>query len=117
LIDNSDRWSGNNTQGSPDNRILYFMDNTLAFSAFTLGHENNLSKLYRIQVFPRALVAKLRALTVESIEAALGGDDDLLGPLLTPIETRAMTARRAPSIGYIDRLVAELGAAGVLALP
>jgi len=117
LIDNSDRWSGNNTQGSPDNRILYFMDNTLAFSVFTLGHENNLSKLYRIQVFPRALVAKLRALTVESIEAALGGDDDLLGPLLTPIEIRAMIARRDHFIGYIDRLVAELGDAAVLALP
>src|SRR6185369_4397603 len=117
LIDNSDRWSGNNTQGSPDNRILYFMDNTLAFSVFTLGHENNLSKLYRIQVFPRALVAKLRALTVQTIGAALGGDDGLLGPLLTPVEIRAMIARRDHFIAYIDRLIAELGDAAVLALP
>ena len=32
LIDNADRWSGNNTQGSPDGKTLYFMDNTLSFS-------------------------------------------------------------------------------------
>ena len=117
LIDNSDRWSGNNTQGSPDNRILYFMDNTLAFSAFTLGHAANLSKMYRIQVFPRALVGKLRALTAETITAALGGDDDLLGPLLTGVEIRAIIARRDHALEYIDRLITELGKDAVLALP
>lgn len=117
LIDNADRWSGNNTQGSPDNRVLYFMDNTLSFSAFRLGHETNLSRLHRIQVFPRALVGKLRALTVEAIEAALGGDDELLGPLLTEVEIRAILARRDHFVGYIDRLIAELGEDAVLALP
>jgi hypothetical protein len=117
LIDNADRWSGNNTQASPDNRVLYFMDNTLSFSPFTLGHATNLSKLYRIQVFPRGLVGKLRALTVETVTAALGGDDDLLGPLLTGIEIRAIIARRDHFLAYIDRLITELGEAAVLALP
>jgi hypothetical protein len=117
LIDNSDRWSGNNTQGSLDGRTLYFMDNTLAFSTFTLGHASNLSKLYKIQVFPRGLVAKLRALTVESITAAIGPDDELLGPLLTAAEIRAMIARRDHFLEYIDRLIADLGEDAVLALP
>jgi hypothetical protein len=117
LIDNSDRWSGNNTQGSLDNRILYFMDNTLSFSTFTLGHAANLSKLYKIQVFPRALVARLRALTAEMVEAALGEDDELLGPLLTRAEIRAIIARRDHFLEYIDRLIAELGEDAVLALP
>jgi len=117
LIDNADRWSGNNTQGSPDNRILYFMDNTLSFSLVAMGHEANLSRLHRIQVFPRVLVQKLRALTVEMIEAALGGDDDLLGPLLTGVEIHAILARRDHFLGYIDRLIAELGEDAVLALP
>jgi hypothetical protein len=117
LIDNSDRWSGNNTQGSPDGRVLYFMDNTLAFSAFTLGHSTNLAKLHRIQVFPRGLVGKLRALTVENVSAALGGEDDLLGRLLTDAEIRAIIARRDHLLEYIDRLVIDLGEAAVLALP
>ena len=117
LIDNSDRWSGNNTQASPDNRVLYFMDNTLSFSPFTLGHATNLSKLYRIQVFPRGLVGKLRALTLETVTAALGGDDALLGPLLTGVEIRAIIARRDHFLAYIDRLITELGEAAVLALP
>jgi hypothetical protein len=117
LIDNSDRWSGNNTQSSPDNRILYFMDNTLSFSTFTIGHAANLSKLGRIQVFPRALVDKLRRLTLEAVAAAMGREDDLLGPLLTPVEIRAIMSRRDHLIEYIDRLIAELGEEAVLALP
>jgi len=117
LIDNADRWSGNNAQGSLDNRTLYFMDNTLAFSPYTLGHATNLTKLYRIQVFPRALVQKLRTLTAGMIEAALGSDDRLLGPLLTRVEIRAIIARRDHFIEYIDRLIAEFGEDAVLALP
>ncbi|HET9622655.1 MAG TPA: hypothetical protein VFP84_14885 [Kofleriaceae bacterium] len=117
LIDNSDRWSGNNTQGSLDGRTLYFMDNTLAFSLFTLGHASNLSKLNKIQVFPRKLVGKLRQLTIESIAEAVGPDDELLGPLLTPGEIRAMIARRDHVLEYIDRLIAEFGENAVLALP
>ena len=117
LIDNSDRWSGNNTQGSLDNRVLYFMDNTLSFSAFTIGHAANLSKLGRIQVFPRALIDKLRALTFDTMVAALGHEDDLLGPLLTRVEIRAIMSRRDHIVEYIDRLIAELGERAVLALP
>src|SRR6185437_7620624 len=63
LIDNADRWTGNNTKSSVDNKTLYFMDNTLSFSTFTLGHDANLAPLRRMQVFPRALVARLRTLT------------------------------------------------------
>jgi hypothetical protein len=117
VIDNSDRWSGNNTQGSPDNRVLYFMDNTLSFSTFTRGHAANLSKLGRIQVFPRALIGKLRALTQGAIAAALGGEDDLLGPLLTELEIRAIMSRRDHLLEYIDGLIADLGEDAVLALP
>jgi hypothetical protein len=117
FIDNSDRWSGNNTQGTLDGRTLYFMDNTLSFSLFTLGHANNLSKLNKIQVFPRKLVAKLRAATYESIALAIGPDDELLGPLVTPGEIRAMLARRDHFIEYIDRLIAQFGENAVLALP
>ena len=117
VIDNSDRWSGNNTQGSPDDRVLYFMDNTLAFSLYTRGHAANLSKLHRIQVFPRRLISRLRSLTAEAVGAALGGEDDLLGPLLTEAEIRAMLSRRDHVLEYVDRLIAELGEDAVLALP
>jgi hypothetical protein len=117
LIDNPDRWSGGNTLGSVDHRTLYFMDNTFSFSRFKIGRENNLSKLYRIQVFPRGLVGKLRALTIDAIRAAVGGEDDLLGPLLTDDEIRAIISRRDHFIEYIDRLIAELGEDAVLAFP
>lgn len=116
VIDNSDRWSGNNTQGSPDDRILYFMDNTLAFSLYTIGHTANLSRLYRIQVFPRGLIGRLRILTAEAVVAVLS-HDDVLGPLLSAAEIRAILSRRDHLVEYVDRLIADLGEDAVLALP
>jgi hypothetical protein len=116
VIDNSDRWSGNNTQGSPDDRILYFMDNTLAFSQYTIGHTANLARLYRIQVFPRGLIGRLRRLSAEAVAAALG-HDDVLGPLLGEGEIRAVMSRRDHLVEYVDRLIADLGEDAVLALP
>jgi hypothetical protein len=92
------------------------MDNTLSFSIFTLGHETNLLPLRRIQVFPRKLVEKLRALTLESVTEALA-DHSGLAPLLTPAEIRAIIARRDHLATYIDQLIAQFGENAVLALP
>jgi hypothetical protein len=119
LIDNADRWTGNNTKGSVDRKTLYFMDNTLSFSIYTYGHEANLTPLSRISVFPRGLVTKLRALTYEQLAAALAlGDDDAgLSPLLEPAEIRAILARRDHMMHYIDLQIAQFGEESVLALP
>ncbi len=118
LIDNPDRWSGSNTMASPDQRTLYFMDNTLSFSIFSLGHESNLTPLREIQVFPRGLVQRLRALTFDMIGNALAlPDDHGLGPLLTRAEIRALLTRRDHLMQYVDGLIAELGEDAVLALP
>ena len=117
LIDNADRWTGYNTKGSLDRRTLYFMDNTLSFSLFTYGHKTNLDPLFKIEVFPRHLVERLRALTPEAIQKAMDVGDDPLGPLLTEPEITAMLGRRDHLIAYIDGLIAEYGEANVLALP
>jgi hypothetical protein len=119
LIDNSDRWTGSNTKGSLDNKVLYFMDNTLSFSIFTYGHEANLTPLRNIQVFSRRLIARLRELTqARVIEAlAVGPDDAGLAPLLEPAEIRAILARRDHIVQYIDDLIAQYGEGKVLALP
>jgi hypothetical protein len=118
LIDNNDRWSGNNTQMSPDGKTLFFMDNTLAFSQYTLGHNTDMGALYRIQVFPRGLVAKLRALTLESVTAAIiHPDDGELAPLLHPNELAAVIGRRDHILEYIDKLIAQYGEDAVLAFP
>lgn len=116
LIDNADRWSGSNTKSSPDQRTLYFMDNTLSFSLYTVGHDSNLSPLRRIKVFPRALVQRLRSLTLADLESALDIGNDPLGPLLQPAEIRAILTRRNHMLAYIDALVSQFGEAAVLAL-
>lgn len=118
LIDNPDRWTGSNTEMSVDGQTLYFMDNTLSFSIFGLGHEQNLGALHRISVFPRRLVERMRALTEDQIVEALRmGAEDGLGPLLNPSEVRAILVRRDHMIAYIDDLTAQFGADAVLSLP
>ena len=116
LIDNADRWTGSNTEMSPDGQILYFMDNTLAFSLAKIGHPGNLDALHRVQVFPRRLVGRLRGLTRAAVVEALG-DGGALGPLLHPDEISAILARRDHLIAYIDQLIAKHGEAAVLAFP
>jgi hypothetical protein len=93
------------------------MDNTLAFSNFTLGHESNLLPLHRISKFSKKLVKRLRTLTYTSVQKAIESADDPLGPLLDPAEIRALLARRDHLMRYIDGLSAELGENAVLALP
>lgn len=115
LIDNADRWTGYNTKSSVDQTTLYFMDNTLSFSTFTWGHATNLGPLQRIQVFPRALIDRVRGLTVESVTAAVG-DGGALAPLLRPDEIAALLARRDHVIRYVDDLIAQFGERRVLAL-
>src|SRR4051812_32314262 len=95
LIDNPDRWTGSNTEMSPDGRTLFFMDNTMSFSLFSVGHEGNLGALRRIQVFPRRLVERMRALTEDQIADAMKTTDDHgLGALLHRDEIKAILARR-----------------------
>ena len=118
LTDNPDRWSGNNTVGSPDGKAFYVMDNTMTFSLARFGHELNLGVLHRIQVFPRGLVGRIRALTEERFAAALElGGETGLGRLLEPREIHAVIQRRDNLMKYIDQLIAAHGEAAVLGLP
>ncbi|MBX3158613.1 MAG: hypothetical protein KF773_21780 [Deltaproteobacteria bacterium] len=116
LIDNGDRWSGNNTQMSPDGKTLYFMDNTLSFSIARIGSPLAVDALQRIQVFPRGLVRRARELTKERIVFALGTGDGL-GRLLGDVEINAILARRDFLVGYVDGLISKHGEDAVLVFP
>jgi hypothetical protein len=119
LTDNADRWSGNNIVVSPDDHVLYIMDNTMSFSTARIGFEMHAGILRRVQVFPRGLVARIRGLTEEKLVEALegGGGDTRLGRLLSPQEIRAVIDRRDNLVKYIDQLVAAHGEQAVLAFP
>jgi hypothetical protein len=119
VTDNFDRWSGSNTKVSPDHKVLYFMDNAIAFSKYKQGHDMNLGPFRRVQKFSKGLITRLRALTVESVTAALDvtGQDAGLGPLLDAEQIAAVLARRDYVIRYVDQLIAQYGEDAVLAFP
>ena len=114
LIDNADRWSGSNTEMSPDGKTLYFMDNSMSFSTHT--HGVTLNALRRIQRFPRALIGRMRGLTREAIEKVVA-DGDVLGRLLQDPEIDAILVRRDNILEYVDHLIAKYGEDEVLAFP
>jgi hypothetical protein len=118
LIDNSDRWSGGNARTSVDGKVLYFMDNTLAFTRNHRAHSRTNTYLRRVKVFSRRLVEAVRAFTREDlVEALSSAEDGALAPLLSDAEIDAVMARRALAVTYIDELITEHGAERVLAFP
>jgi hypothetical protein len=115
LINNPDRWSGGNAMASPDQRVLYFMDNTLSFGSAT--HPRVRTYLHRSQKFSRRLVEALRALDRSRLVEALAGD---LGPypqLLREQEITAVLARRREALAYVEKLCATHGEQKVLVFP
>lgn len=116
VIDNTDRWTGNNAKVSADGAVLYFMDNTLAFGKNRRGHDKSHRYLQRVQTFSRRLVARLRALDEAQLRAVLA-DAGPFERLLTDEEIAAVLGRRDRALAYVDGLIATHGEAKVLAFP
>jgi hypothetical protein len=117
LINNMDRWTGNNTRSSTDQSKLYFMDNALSFGNKPEGGDNVIVFLHRAQRFSRRLVGRLRTLTIEEVRKAVGTD---LGPyerILEDSEIDALMHRRDFAIAYIDELIRAHGEDAVLVFP
>jgi hypothetical protein len=117
LIDNIDRWSGNNAKTSADGRVLYFMDNTFAFGTRKRGHSKSQTYLSRVQTFSKRLIGKLRGLSADDIRSALADDLGDFDLLLTSAEIAAMMSRRQIILDYVDGLIAKHGEDKVLAFP
>lgn len=116
VINNSDRWSGNNTKMSPDG-TLYFMDNALSFGADRRGHSRVRTYFERSQKFSRRLIDALRRLDEPSIRAALAWDVEPFPFLLDDGEIAALLARRHALLASLDRLIAQHGEDKVMVFP
>lgn len=117
FINNSDRWSGGNARVSEDGRLLYFMDNTLAFGISPTGHSKTRTYLERCQKFSRSLVERLRRIDEDTVRTLVTEDIEPFDVLLQDQEIQALMSRREHAIDYIDALVAEFGADSVLVFP
>ena len=117
LIDNLDRWSGGNANTTEDGSVLYYMDNTMAFSLEPKGARKSHGHLERVEKFSRRLIGRLRALDETSVKQVLAGEVGPYEHLLTDAEIAAMLARRDVLLTYVDGLIAKHGEAKVLAFP
>jgi len=123
VTDNIDRWSGGNILrqhlGGQEPSAMLFMDNGASFS---VGAENmgarphdQADRLAHVQRFPRGLVASLRALTADTIRAAMR--EDPLGALLGEAQIAAVLARRDAVVRHVDEVVRAHGDAAALVFP
>ncbi len=116
IINNPDRWSGGNARVSEDQRLLYFMDNTMSFGDDLDGHPKARVYMERCQKFSRALVTRLRNLQEFEVYEILA-DAEPFPFLLRDSEVNAIMARRDVAIGYIDALIKKHGDGTILAFP
>lgn len=117
VINNADRWSGGNVKASEDGRVLYFMDNTMSFGEDDNGHTKTRTYFERSTKFSRSVVARLRALTLEELSAAMTTDIEPFDFLLSEAEIKSVLARRDYAIRTIDRLIEQHGEEAVLVFP
>jgi hypothetical protein len=117
LINNSDRWSGSNAKGSPDGKMLYYMDNTLAFGPEKEGHTRVRIYLERSKKFSKTLVAAIRKLDEKALRMAVTTNTAPYPRLLTDAEIRAVVHRKQRFLEYVDALIQEHGEDVVLPYP
>lgn len=117
IINNPDRWSGGNARVSDDQRLLYFMDNTLSFGDDLDGHPKARVYLERCQTFSRTLVDRLRNLQESELREVLERDVEPFDFFLHDAEITAVMSRRDHALQYIDDLIRQHGADQVLVFP
>ncbi|MCP4443732.1 MAG: hypothetical protein GY811_00105 [Myxococcales bacterium] len=117
IISNPDRWSGGNARVSEDQRLLYFMDNTLSFGDRADGHPKSRTYFERCHTFSRSLVERLRTLEEEEIREVLERDIEPFDYYLRDSEITALLSRRDRALKYIDALIRRHGEELVLAFP
>jgi hypothetical protein len=124
LNDNVDRWSGGNilrqrAEGANPPGPMLYMDNGASFSAIHEGRgarpEEQARRLAAVGRFSRSFVASLRALTRESIRAAVAADP--LGPCLSDAQIDAVLTRRDLIVARVDAVVRERTEAVALPFP
>ncbi len=115
LQNNSDRFSGGNLLGSPDGKMLYYMDNAFGFQTDPDGHMRCWNYLRRAQKFSRSLVQAMQQLDRAKLQAALNGEPGT--PLLSVEEQIALLSRRDAALAYMRELFREYGTERVLVFP
>ncbi len=123
VTDNVDRWSGGNIlrqhpNGQPPSAML-FMDNGASFSVGADGlgarPRDQAERLAHVQRFPRALLTSLRALTADTLRAAMR--EDPLGALLGEAQITALLARRDAVVRHVDETVHAHGENATMVFP
>ncbi len=116
IIGNWDRFSGGNLYVAKGGRRLVLLDHNGTFGPWEGKRKERMDRLLEgIERFPAVLVDRIRKLTREEVEEALGKDPwHASNGLLGPDELDLLLQRRDALITHIDGLAQSKGNANVL---
>lgn len=118
LVNNQDRFTGNNFLATPDGKHLYIMDNAVSLFTDKTNRGPGLVALYRVHRFSRMLYRALKRLTAESIKKALKAEDNVAWSfLIRKVELEALMARRDFILNRAHELVIKHGWDRVMYFP
>jgi hypothetical protein len=109
IINNPDRFTGNNTLSTPNRKYLYFMDNTFSFYPNPKG--SGMANIYmrRVKRFSKTIISRLKALNETMIKKELAKIKNPPWTILTNREIKGVLKRRDYLMAHIVKTIAQYG--------
>jgi len=109
LVNNPDRFTGNNTLADERMKRLYFMDNTYAFYPSGEGTATGRQYLRMARRYSEKMIRSLRRLDLRTIRSEVADPAGAPWPILSDSEIDALMLRKDYMIGEITRNIAHFG--------
>ena len=109
LVNNPDRFTGNNTLADERMKRLYYMDNTFAFYPNGEGSATGRQYLRIARRYSEKMIRNLRRLDMRTVRAEVADPGGAPWPVLTDPEVDALLQRKEYLIREITRNIAHYG--------
>ncbi|MGM0597041.1 MAG: hypothetical protein ACQES9_08395 [Myxococcota bacterium] len=117
MINNPDRFSGNNTFTDKSRKKFYFMDNTYSFYPDYEDIGNARFYLNQVRRFSLKMIRKIQTFTAKSLKKELAKIKNPPWKILTDKEIKAVMKRRDILLNHINKKIAQYGWSRTVVFP
>ncbi|MDA3862544.1 MAG: hypothetical protein PF689_01605 [Deltaproteobacteria bacterium] len=117
MINNPDRFSGNNTFTDKSRKKFYFMDNTYSFYPDYEDIGNARFYLNQVRRFSLEMIRKIQKFTTKSLKQELAKIKNPPWKILSDKEIKAVMTRRNILLDHINKKIAQFGWSRTVVFP